>query len=91
MDFETETKYTPGWTLPDQATTLELDFESVPSSIPTKIQTKPSKIDRVRLVNNNTAAITKNHDDVYEMTLEEQMQLYEDEWYAAEDAAAEAE
>ena len=52
MDFIT--KHTPGWTLPDQATTLESDFESVTSKIPNKIQTKPSKIDRVRPFKDNT-------------------------------------
>ena len=51
MGFQTNT---PGWTLPDQATTLESDFESVTSNIPTKFQTKPSKIDRVRPFNNST-------------------------------------
>ena len=94
MDFETETKYTPGWTLPDQSTTLESDFESVTSSIPTKIQTKPSKIDRVRPFNNNagfhlvtnsgnTTSTTMEEEDekndFHKMTLEEQMQQYDEE------------
>ena len=42
-----QTKSSPGLTLLDQSTNLESDFESISSTIPTKIQPKPSKIDLI--------------------------------------------
>ena len=48
-----QTKYSPGLTLPDHTTPVESDFESITSTIPTKIQLKRSKNDPVRPVNNN--------------------------------------
>jgi len=85
--MDCETKYTPGWMLPDQATTLESDFGSITSSIPTKIQTKPSKIDRVRPFNDNAGfhcgfTTTEEKDeknDFHTMTLEKQIQQYDEE------------
>ena len=45
MSFQTKT--TPALVLLEQPTTLESDFESIASTIPTKIQIKLSNIDLV--------------------------------------------